>query len=91
MVCVVLIASYSFLFPRQQREVDTSQFMLTAPWLGLIPGPDGQIVQSHDGEDSPIISLFKSVAAASVSNPSFSNPSSFRLLARQAEAAGIDF
>ncbi|XP_073290091.1 protein PIR isoform X2 [Primulina huaijiensis] len=71
------------------REVDTSQFMLTAPWLGLIPGPDGQIVQSHDGEDSPIISLFKSVAAASVSNPSFSNPSSFRLLARQAEAADL--
>lgn len=71
------------------REVDTSQFMLTAPWLGLIPGPDGQIVQSHDGEDSPIISLFKSVAAASASNSSFSNPSSFRLLARQAEAADL--
>lgn len=71
------------------REVDTSQFMLTAPWLGLIPGLDGQIVQSHDGEDSPIINLFKSVAAASVSNPSFSNPSSFRLLARQAEAADL--
>ncbi|KAK4429686.1 protein PIR [Sesamum alatum] len=71
------------------RETDTSQFMQTAPWLGLIPGADGQVVQFHDGEDSPIISLFKSVAAASISNPSFSNPSSFRVLSRQAEAADL--
>ncbi|KAL0438051.1 UNVERIFIED_CONTAM: protein PIR [Sesamum latifolium] len=71
------------------REIDTSQFMQTAPWLGLVPGVDGQVVQFHDGEDSPIISLFKSVAAASISNPSFSNPSSFRVLSRQAEAADL--
>ncbi|KAL0351445.1 UNVERIFIED_CONTAM: protein PIR [Sesamum calycinum] len=71
------------------RETDTSQFMQTAPWLGLVPGVDGQVMQFHDGEDSPIISLFKSVAAASISNPSLSNPSSFRVLSRQAEAADL--
>ncbi|KAH6799950.1 transcription activator [Perilla frutescens var. hirtella] len=71
------------------REVDTSQFMQTAPWLGITPGVDGQAIQFQDGEDSPIISLFKSIAATSVSNPSFSNSSSFRVLSRQAEAAGL--
>lgn len=65
--------------------------MQTAPWLGLTPGVDGQVIQFQDSEDSPIISLFKSIAAASASNPSFSNPSSFRILSRQAEAAGIYF
>ncbi|KAK6114868.1 hypothetical protein DH2020_007137 [Rehmannia glutinosa] len=72
------------------REVDTSQFMQTAPWLGLTPGVDGQIIQFQDSGDSPIIiSLFKSLAAASTSNPSFSNPSSLRVLSRQAEAADL--
>ncbi|KAH6782702.1 transcription activator [Perilla frutescens var. frutescens] len=71
------------------REVDTSQFMQTAPWLGITPGVDGQAIQFQDGEDSPIISLFKSIAATSVSNPSFSNSSSFRVLSRQAEAADL--
>ncbi|GFP89758.1 protein pir [Phtheirospermum japonicum] len=72
------------------REVDTSQFMQTAPWLGLTPGVDGQIIQSQvDSEESPIISLFKSVSAASNSNPSFPNPSSLRVLSRQAEAADL--
>ncbi|KAL3638793.1 hypothetical protein CASFOL_016700 [Castilleja foliolosa] len=72
------------------REVDTSQFMQTAPWLGLTPGADGQIIQSQvDSEESPIISLFKSVSAASNSNPSFPNPSSLRVLSRQAEAADL--
>ncbi|KAG8378307.1 hypothetical protein BUALT_Bualt08G0123800 [Buddleja alternifolia] len=66
------------------REVDTSQFMQTAPWLGLIPGADGQFVPFQDGETSPIISLFKSVASANISNPS-----SFRVLSRQAEAADL--
>ncbi|EYU22929.1 hypothetical protein MIMGU_mgv1a000342mg [Erythranthe guttata] len=69
------------------REVDTSQFMQTAPWLGLTPGVDGQVIQFQDSEDSPIISLFKSIATTS--NPSFSNPSSLRVLSRQAEAADL--
>ncbi|KAL6525143.1 hypothetical protein OROMI_030736 [Orobanche minor] len=71
------------------REVDTSQFMQTAPWLGLTPGVDGQIIQSQASDESPIISLFKSVAAASSSSPSFPNPSSLRVLSRQAEAADL--
>lgn len=65
--------------------------MQTAPWLGITPGADGQSIQFQDGEDSPIISLFKSIAVASVSNPSFPNSSSFRVLSRQAEAAGMSF
>lgn len=69
--------------------MDTSQFLQTAPWLGLIPGADGQIMQSQDGEDSPIVTLFKSVAAVTSSNLHFSNPSIFRVLSRQAEAAGM--
>ncbi|EPS72662.1 hypothetical protein M569_02094, partial [Genlisea aurea] len=53
------------------REVDTSQFMQTAPWLGLIPGGDGQIVQLEAGADnSPIINLFKSLAASIISKNS---------------------
>ncbi|KAL2538706.1 Protein PIR [Forsythia ovata] len=71
------------------REVDTSQFLQTAPWLGLIPGADGQILQSQDGDDSPIVTLFKSVAAVTSSNLHFSNPSVFRVLSRQAEAADL--
>ncbi|GER49210.1 transcription activators [Striga asiatica] len=71
------------------REVDTSQFMQTAPWLGLTPGADGQIIKNQDSEDSPIISLFKSLASASASNPNFPNPSSLRVLSRQAEAADL--
>ncbi|CAI9786642.1 unnamed protein product [Fraxinus pennsylvanica] len=71
------------------REVDTSQFLQTAPWLGLIPGADGQIMQSQDGEDSPIVTLFKSVASVTSSNLHFSNPSVFRVLSRQAEAADL--
>ncbi|KAB2005531.1 hypothetical protein ERO13_D11G253675v2 [Gossypium hirsutum] len=27
------------------RELDTTHFMQTAPWLGLLPGADGQIFQ----------------------------------------------
>lgn len=70
------------------REVDTSQFMQTAPWLGVTPGVDGQAIQFQDGEDSPIISLFKSIVVRTASNPSLSN-SSFRVLSRQAEAADL--
>ncbi|CAI9755823.1 unnamed protein product [Fraxinus pennsylvanica] len=71
------------------REVDHSQFLQTAPWLGLIPGADGQIMQSQDGEDSPVVTLFKSVASVTSSNLHFSNRSVFRVLSRQAEAADL--
>lgn len=71
------------------REVDTSHFMQTAPWLGLLPGSDGQVLHSQDGGDSPIVSLFKSATAAIVSNPGCQNPTSFSILSKQAEAADL--
>ncbi|KAJ4956396.1 hypothetical protein NE237_013179 [Protea cynaroides] len=70
------------------REVDTTRFMQIAPWLGLIPGSDGQIFPSQDG-DSPIVSLFKSATAAIASNPKCSMPASFYTISKQAEAADM--
>lgn len=70
--------------------MDTSNFMQTAPWLGLIPGTDGQILQSEDAGESPLVTLFKSATAAILSdNNSCKNPTSFQTLSRQAEAAGM--
>ncbi|XP_059628581.1 protein PIR isoform X2 [Cornus florida] len=69
------------------REVDTTHFMQTAPWLGLIPGADGQILQSQEGAESPIVTLFKSATASTVSNPGCSNLTSFYTISKQAEAA----
>lgn len=71
-----------------QREVDTTNFMQMTPWLGLIPGADGQILQGQDCGDSPVVTLFKSATAAIVSNPGCLDPNSFRILSKQAEAAG---
>lgn len=59
--------------------------MQTAPWLGLIPGADGQILQAQEGADSPIVTLFKS---ATVSNPGLSTQTAFYTISKQAEAAG---
>ncbi|KAJ8432034.1 hypothetical protein Cgig2_026737 [Carnegiea gigantea] len=71
---------------KEEREVDTTRFMQLAPWLGLIPGADGQILQSQGGE-SPVVNLLKSTTAAIVSNPNCPNPTSFYTLSKQAEAA----
>ncbi|KAK4596719.1 hypothetical protein RGQ29_014667 [Quercus rubra] len=71
------------------REVDTMHFMQTAPWLGFLPGLDGQILYSQDGGDSPIVNLFKSATATIVSNPSCPHPTSFQTLSKQAEAADL--
>lgn len=68
--------------------MDTVNFMLTAPWLGLIPGTDGQILQSEEAGESPVVTLFKSTTAAIVSDPGCVNPKSFQTISRQAEAAG---
>ncbi|XP_038995515.1 protein PIR-like [Hibiscus syriacus] len=51
------------------RELDTTHFMQTAGWLGLLPGADGQTLYSQNGGDSPVVNLFKSATAAIVSNP----------------------
>lgn len=69
--------------------MDTRHFMQTAPWLGLIPGADGQILHSQDGGDSPMVTLFKSATTATVSNHNCTNPTSFHTISRQAEAAGM--
>ncbi|KMT13869.1 hypothetical protein BVRB_4g077110 [Beta vulgaris subsp. vulgaris] len=71
------------------REVDTSRFMQLAPWLGFIPGADGQILLSQGEGESPIVNLLKSTTTAIVSNPSCSNPSSFYTMSKQAEAADL--
>ncbi|KAJ6422699.1 hypothetical protein OIU84_027632 [Salix udensis] len=71
------------------REVDTMHFMQTAPWLGLFPGADGQILHTQDGGDSPVVNLFKSATAAIVSNPGCPNPTSFYTMSKQAEAADL--
>ncbi|PIA56077.1 hypothetical protein AQUCO_00700430v1 [Aquilegia coerulea] len=71
------------------REVDTSNFMQTAPWLGLIPGSDGQILHSQDVGDSPLVSLFKSAAVAVDSYPRNTTPTSFLTMSKQAEAADL--
>ncbi|KAH9614330.1 hypothetical protein KSS87_011253 [Heliosperma pusillum] len=71
------------------REVDTIRFMQLAPWLGFIPGADGQILQSQGDGESPIVNLLKSTTAAIVSNPNLSNPGSFHAMSKQAEAADL--
>ncbi|VFQ78892.1 unnamed protein product [Cuscuta campestris] len=71
------------------REVDTCNFLQTAPWLGLIPGTDGQMTQSQEGADSPMVTLFKSATAATVSSPSCLSSTSFSMLSKQAEAADL--
>ncbi|KAJ7973579.1 protein PIR [Quillaja saponaria] len=71
------------------RQMDSTYFMQTAPWLGLLPGADGQMLHSQDGGESPIVNLFKSAVAATVSNPRCSNPTSFHTISKQAEAADL--
>ncbi|XP_022745567.1 protein PIR isoform X1 [Durio zibethinus] len=70
------------------RELDTTHFMQTAPWLGLLPSADGQTLHSQNG-DSPVVNLFKSATAAIVSNPRCPNPTSFYMMSKQAEAADL--
>ncbi|CAN6975157.1 unnamed protein product [Brassica oleracea var. botrytis] len=70
------------------REVDTKRFMQTAPWLGLIPGAEGQIVNAQEGE-SPLVNLLKSATSAVVSSPGCLNPAAFYTMSKQAEAADL--
>ncbi|KAL7586887.1 hypothetical protein Lser_V15G35727 [Lactuca serriola] len=70
------------------REIDTTQFMQVASWLGLIPGADGQILQTQEDGNTPVVTLFKSATAAIVSsNPV--NPTPFYTMSKQAEAADL--
>lgn len=71
-----------------QREDDTVQFMQTAPWLGLIPGNEGQIKQIQDVRDSPLIHLFKTATSAIKASERSPDASYFVTMSKQAEAAG---
>ncbi|CAK9180102.1 unnamed protein product [Ilex paraguariensis] len=71
------------------REVNTTHFTQIAPWLGLIPGADGQILQSQEVGDSPMVTLFKSATTSVVSDHSCSSPASFYCISKQAEAADL--
>ncbi|XXG67953.1 hypothetical protein AAC387_Pa06g1174 [Persea americana] len=71
------------------REIETTQFMQIAPWLGLIPGTDEQVQQAQDVKNSPIVSLFKSATSVIVSHPRCPSPSSFFTMSKQAEAADL--
>ncbi|KAK3027143.1 hypothetical protein RJ639_041244 [Escallonia herrerae] len=86
---IVLVTTYGLCSNVQQREEDTIHFMQTAPWLGLIPGADGQILESYEEGDSPVVNLFKSAIAATMSNPCRFNPSSLYNISKQAEAADL--
>lgn len=86
MQCDLLNRFFNFLV--QQREIDTTNFMQTSPWLGLIPGADGQILYSQNVGDSPLVTLFKSAAAAAESYTNCSSLSSLHTISKQAEAAG---
>lgn len=71
------------------REVDTTRFMQLAPWLGFIPGADGQLLLSQGEGESPMVNLLKSTTTAIVSDPNCSNPTSFYTMSKQAEAADL--
>lgn len=62
--------------------------MQVASWLGLIPGTDGQILQSQEDGNTPVVTLFKSATAAIVSSNRV-NPAPFYTMSKQAEAAGM--
>ncbi|KMZ69117.1 hypothetical protein ZOSMA_221G00260, partial [Zostera marina] len=70
------------------KENELEQFIQTAPWLGFLPGNDGQIKQTSSG-DSPAVNLFKSATTAITSNNNCSIPSYFNTMSKQAEAADM--
>uniref|UniRef100_I1P7H2 CYRIA/CYRIB Rac1 binding domain-containing protein n=1 Tax=Oryza glaberrima TaxID=4538 RepID=I1P7H2_ORYGL len=68
------------------RQIDTTQFMQSAPWLGLIPGNDGQVKHAYS-DNTPFTTLLSAATNAVASSPACPNPSSFLVMAKQAEAA----
>ncbi|KAE8719238.1 Oxysterol-binding protein-related protein 2A [Hibiscus syriacus] len=71
------------------RELDTTHFMQTTAWLGLLSGADGQTLYSQNGGDNLVANLFKSSTAAMVSNPRCPNPASLYTMSKQAEAVDL--
>lgn len=70
------------------RQIDTTQFMQSAPWLGLVPGNDGQVKQANS-DNTPFTTLLSAATNAVASSPACSNPSSFLVMSKQAEAASL--
>ncbi|KAI8032616.1 Protein PIR, partial [Camellia lanceoleosa] len=82
------IKEIGLLVSHVQQKVDITHFMQTAPWLGLIPGADGQILQSQDGGIA-LSSLSSNQPSAAVSYPGFINPTAFYTISKQAGAADL--
>ena len=70
----------------QQRQIDTTQFMQSAPWLGLVPGNDGQVKHAYS-DNTPFTALLSAATNAVTSSPACPNPSTFLVMSKQAEAA----
>uniref|UniRef100_A0ACD5WRT9 Uncharacterized protein n=1 Tax=Avena sativa TaxID=4498 RepID=A0ACD5WRT9_AVESA len=70
------------------RQIDTTQFMQSAPWLGLVPGNDGQVKYANS-DNTPFTTLLNAATNAVASSPACSNPSSFLVMSKQAEAASL--
>jgi cytoplasmic FMR1 interacting protein len=70
------------------RQIDTTQFMQSAPWLGLVPGNDGQVKHAYS-DSTPFTILLSAATNAVTSSPACPNPSTFLVMSKQAEAASL--
>ncbi|KAG2543568.1 hypothetical protein PVAP13_9NG752877 [Panicum virgatum] len=70
------------------RQIDTTQFMQSAPWLGLVPGNDGQVKHAYS-DSTPFTTLLSAATNAVTSSPACPNPSTFLVMSKQAEAASL--
>ncbi|KAE8687346.1 Oxysterol-binding protein-related protein 2B [Hibiscus syriacus] len=71
------------------RELDTTHFMQTTAWLGLLPSAYGQTLYSQNGGDNPVVNLFKLATAVMVSNPRCPNPTSLYTMSKHAEVVDL--
>lgn len=60
--------------------------MQSAPWLGLVPGNDGQVKHAYT-DNTPFTRLLSGATNAVTSSPACPNPSTFLVMSKQAEAA----
>lgn len=60
--------------------------MQSAPWLGLVPGNDGQVKHAYS-DNTPFTTLLSAATSAVASSPACANPSSYLVMSKQAEAA----
>ena len=60
--------------------------MQSAPWLGLVPGNDGQVKHAYS-DSTPFTTLLSAATNAVTASPACPNPSTFLVMSKQAEAA----